>query len=930
MSNLFISNNFQYQIPEYIREENPTFVTFLKKYYEWMELNGNIYSELNKLGSISDIDLTESVYLDKIKEDLIPHFPQDILLDKTKFLKIVSSFYKSKGTQDSIKFLFRLLYNEDIDLYYPKEQVLKLSDGKWTLPLALRVSPNDVNILNTEKTQITGQTSKATAIIEKAVESIDRQLGVRYVELYISNVSKLFQTGETLITHVTGDPTTPVSTTLIGSLSEIKINPLYRGLYYNGYNTDTGYEGDPVTIIGGLNPNSANPIGAVATVGEVLKGSVKDIVIKKGGFGFRLPTLFPETSIVDFKGGFENTLLGQEAKASIQLLDETYSRNVNVAVVNVELYIGDTINQIDNIANNKTINELTEYDELQLFSIAYLSLSASGGGYKSKPGVEIYSFYNESNSDLLVIPTCTAVRGTNVISDFSQDLTNSFEIGEYVRLFVKNKFENVVKIKSVSTNTLTLEQTFQNDIDNLSVYKILRNQLNNLGALGKLNILDGGDGYQVGEYLIFNTIGRGYGANAVITQVHGANNGIKSVEFLEANGFLKGGEGYDRNYLPTVTINTVSGANASIVVEEILGEGQELDISTTKIGAISTLRVTSYGYDYSTAPTISLRNADIRVANVTSGQIFVSNTRVYQGASNTNSSWYAFIDTYDRNEGLLRVYNYSGSFNINSKIYSDDNIVDADPVSINYYGDGKAKATAKFENGLIRYPGIYLNSDGQPSADMRLQDSNKYHNFSYVINTEKDYSVFKKPLKDIVHPAGTKVFVLKNKKIQKKSANASLQLELITINSLSNTVNIVNGTNHLISTGISGNLQSVISVGDQITLLNVTKKLQGNVSISTGSNVVVGNATNFINDVMDGDRLFIQVGANTVTVSEVVNANTIYTTTELGNTATGSNITLIYNESAYVSFVNANTILVDTIITSDSNTFVSINIKKVE
>ena len=58
----------------------------------------------------------------------------------------------------------------------------------------------------------------------------------------------------------------------------IKIDPINRGLYYNGYDPDLGYDGDPVTIIGGLNPQSANPVGALATVGTVLKGSVKNII----------------------------------------------------------------------------------------------------------------------------------------------------------------------------------------------------------------------------------------------------------------------------------------------------------------------------------------------------------------------------------------------------------------------------------------------------------------------------------------------------------------------------------------------------------------------------------------------------------------------------------------------------------------------------
>ncbi len=90
----------------------------------------------------------------------------------------------------------------------------------------------------------------------------------------------------------------------------------------------------------------------------------------------------------------------------------------------------------------------------------------------------------------------------------------------------------------------------------------------------------------------------------------------------------------------------------------------------------------------------------------------------------------------------MRIYNYRGSFNVASRIISNDNTVSANVVAVSYYGDGKAKATAGFENGLIRYPGIYLNEDGQLSADKKLQDSKKYHNFSYVINTENDYVKF--------------------------------------------------------------------------------------------------------------------------------------------------------------------------------------------
>lgn len=931
MTDILISSLVENQLPEFIREENTTFVTFLKKYYEWLEKEGNAIQQSKAVSEANDVDLADDVFVEKIKQELLPFFPKDLLLDKAKFIKLSNEYYKSKGTPQAVKFLFRILYNEEISIHYPGEQILKASNGKWVLPLALRVTTGDPNILNIEKTKITGSISKATAIVEKAIKSIDRQLGIEYVELYISNVNKLFTTGETITTHITGNTSVAVTGTLVGSLSEIKIDPKNRGLFYNGYDATLGYEGDPVTIIGGLNTNSSSPVGAVATVGEVLKGSVKNIVLKKGGFGFRYPQTFPNSSIIDFKGGFTDGVLGSEAKAQIMLLDEKYTRNVNVSDVEIETMYNNTINAMDNIANNKTISQLTTFQSLELYPISFVDVVSSGGGYKSKPSVDIGSYYLEDIDDTLIINSCTAVKGSNVLRDSSQDLRNSFEIGDNVRLFLKNRFEEVRTIANVSIDTITLDLPFENNIDNLSVYKMFRRNLTGLGSLGRIEILNGGHDYNVGEYLIFTTKGRGYGANAQITEVHAANNGIKAVEFNENTSYVRGGEGYEKNYIPTITINTAHGSNASLVVSEILGDGEDFDISTTRIGAISTLRVLSYGYDYVESPTISLRNANMVVDNVTAGLLFVANTKVYQGSSNVSPDWYAYVDGYTQANNFLRIYNYRGVFDPTKQIISDENpnnIVTANVVSVSYYGDGKAKATAKFENGLIRYPGIYLNQDGQLSADQKLQDSVKYHNFSYVINTENDYVKFKKALNDAAHPIGTKAFVVRIDTNEKQASNLSSNVISIVTKTLANTFNISNGSNNMVATGANANLISVVSVGDHVILSNVRRQISGTGNVRVSSNTITGNSSNFINDLLDGDTITLSTG-NTGTVLSVINANTVYMNTNFNITSNDATISLVFDEVKRVTFVNANTILVDTNFTTNS-TFVTTIHQKVE
>lgn len=931
MSELILSNLVSSQLPDFVRSDNPKFVLFLEKYYEWLESSNNTLYEVKTLYDSKDVDLSSDYYLNEIVKEVLPYFPKEILLDKSTFLKQVGSFYRSKGTPEAVKFLFKILYNEEIEIYFPKEQIIKASDGKWVLPLSLRVQTEDTNIFDIERCKITGQKSKATAIVEKVIKSVDRQLGIQYIELYISNIDKLFLTGENITTTVVranGDEDF-VTAKLIGSLSEIKIDPKNRGLFYNGYDTELRYEGDPVTIIGGLNPTSGNPIGAIATVGNVLKGSVDDVIVINGGFGFRDPSLYENSSIIDFIGGFKDILLGSEAKAKILLLDEKTHRTINVSNMTIESFYSSTIDGIDNVTDNKTINELTTKQTLNVFPISFITVESSGGGYKSKPNLDMYSLYMEELNDSLIINSTTAIKGTKILRDESQDLTNSFEVGETVRLFLKNRYEEIKTIANVTSDTITFYDEFENNINNLSVYKLNRRKLTEVGSLGRIEITNGGSGYSVGDFLVFSSTGRGYGANANVSSVHAGNNGIKTITFNEKTEYIKGGESYTMADLPTITVDSPGGGvNAVLKVKEILGEGLDTEISTTRIGAISTLRVISYGYDYVSNPIISLRNADISLEDVTEGQIYVSNTFVYQGISNTNYSWSAYVDKYLPEDNFLRVYNYTGTFNSNLPIKSDDDLTTGNVVTSLFYGDGKAKATAKFENGLIRYPGIYLNTDGQPSSDQKLQDNRKYHNFSYVINTENDYFKFKKTLNETVHPIGMKTFVNKIDTNSKNVSEQNVQIIYLTQNYHSNTFNISNISNSVVSTSLTPNVLSEVSVGNLIILKNLEKTINGTATISSSSNVITGNhETNFIHDVVDGQKIYLSSG-NTVFVKSVINANTIFTQTQFGISGTGLSIKVFFDETKNVSFVNANTILVDTNPTTTNN-FVSIIVQKV-
>ena len=935
MEKALLSSLVKNHVPGFVRDEYPTFILFLEKYYEWLETTQQVSEELHNLKNSFDIDASNNFYLEQLRQDLLPYFPSEMVADKRLFLKLISAFYRTKGTQNSIKFLFKALYNENIDIYYPKDDILIASDGKWVLPLALRIDTNDSNIFNIEKTLLTGQTSKATALVEKVIRSVDRQLGITYIEVYVSNVNRLFSTGE-IVSAVYNNGTQDISVSgrLVGALSEIKIDPRFRGAFYNGRTlTSTGFiEGDPVTIVGGLNPNANNPIGAIAYVGETTSGGVENIFVTNGGFGFRNPAddlyLDTPTSIVDFKGGFVDApSLGQEAKATINLVDTANSRNMNVSTMTVSLLDG----SFSNIAvlETRTVRNVSTYSEFPVYPISFVLLDTGGGGYRQKPEIDTYSLYNEDFPDSLIMTSAVALKGASTIVDNTpgQDFTVDVERGDYVRLFIKDKFEEVRELTNVTANTLFFKETFPVDIGFggqqgiLEVYKVNRNDLYKIGSLGRIQVVNGGTGYQDGDIIIF-TGGSGYGANGYVNVTGGIITSA-TINAHSQDAYVIGGEGYTNESLPTLSVQSASGQDAVLVVTEVTGSGDQYQLSTSRIGAITSLRITSFGYDYVSAPTISLRNADLFLANVTEGQLFVSNTTIYQGTSNTNFTFRAFVDKYDASTSTLRIYNYIGSLDRNLIIKYDSETavaaITANVVATAFYGDGNARATAKFENGLIRYPGIYLNTDGQPSADKRLQDGYKYHNFSYVIKSSTDYVKFKKPLNDIVHPLGTKTFTYR---IDDNSEDILVAntLSYVTIDDLPGKYNVSISTPKIIVANTSENLTQIVNVGDVIIIDSVRRGISNTVTVVSGSNIMFGNANsvNFINDFQDGDTILLSTG-NTTTIKEVVNVSHAILATTINVSSTTATINVIYSEVVRVNTVNANTIFTTTPVQGNGN-----------
>jgi hypothetical protein len=119
--------------------------------------------------------------------------------DQNHFLKLLKDFYESKGSQKSLKFLFRAFLNEDIDVYYPKENIFKASNNRWVQNKSIRTNPNTTSAAGTP-VRIIGETSSAIGIVESKINFTLLNFNVN--EYFLGDISGEFQDQENVFVEM--------------------------------------------------------------------------------------------------------------------------------------------------------------------------------------------------------------------------------------------------------------------------------------------------------------------------------------------------------------------------------------------------------------------------------------------------------------------------------------------------------------------------------------------------------------------------------------------------------------------------------------------------------------------------------------------------------------------------------------------------------
>lgn len=126
MSRNKISSVIDRQVPEFIREDYPVFVEFVKAYYEFLQENYTV-----DYTTVRDLDTTLDDFIINFKKEIAYNVPY-LVEDERFFLQRIKDIYLAKGSAASYSLLFKLLYNKEIQLEYPGSALLRASDGYWT------------------------------------------------------------------------------------------------------------------------------------------------------------------------------------------------------------------------------------------------------------------------------------------------------------------------------------------------------------------------------------------------------------------------------------------------------------------------------------------------------------------------------------------------------------------------------------------------------------------------------------------------------------------------------------------------------------------------------------------------------------------------------------------------------------------------------
>lgn len=153
------------QLPKHITDSDSLFPSFIEAYYEWLNKPDNAQHTLYTLSTVTNIDESIDKFTQEFFSQYLNNFPTNLLTDKALTIKHIVDLYKAKGTPAAYKLLFRILYNDKVDIIYPGDYVFKPSDNRWVQDFTFFVTVSRGNIQHLVGEEVIVNTVNGTVIV---------------------------------------------------------------------------------------------------------------------------------------------------------------------------------------------------------------------------------------------------------------------------------------------------------------------------------------------------------------------------------------------------------------------------------------------------------------------------------------------------------------------------------------------------------------------------------------------------------------------------------------------------------------------------------------------------------------------------------------------------------------------------------------------
>lgn len=126
-----ISPIIKERVPQFIKENYPNLFKILSDYYDWIE-DDNYLVHLEDFIANSEANLEHQPHVDMILNELGCTFADRITEDKKIIINTIRDFYLSRGNSYSLEYLFRALFNEWVEIDYPRKRMMYLSSADYS------------------------------------------------------------------------------------------------------------------------------------------------------------------------------------------------------------------------------------------------------------------------------------------------------------------------------------------------------------------------------------------------------------------------------------------------------------------------------------------------------------------------------------------------------------------------------------------------------------------------------------------------------------------------------------------------------------------------------------------------------------------------------------------------------------------------------